>query len=195
MSGLPTKPEQSDLLQALYGRNGDSPVPVLAAATPADCFAAAFEAVRIAVKYMTPVLLLSDGYLGNGSEPWRIPATDELPEIPVVLRTDPKGFFPYLRDPETLSRPWAIPFARVLISQFSCKIFSAISTAWVWPQEAFWARRAEVKTWRSTTSTIPMMAVATRTSRRLKPPASGVRGAGGAGPGSGLSVYLVCAMV
>jgi 2-oxoglutarate ferredoxin oxidoreductase subunit alpha len=108
-TGLPTKPEQTDLLQALYGRNGESPVPVLAAATPADCFATAFESVRIAIKYMTPVLLLSDGYLGNGAEPWRIPAIDDLPEIPVEFRTDPKGFFPYLRDPETLSRPWAIP--------------------------------------------------------------------------------------
>jgi len=108
-TGLPTKTEQADLLQALYGRNSDSPVPVLAPATPADCFAMAFEAVRIAVKYMTPVLLLSDGYLGNGAEPWRIPNADELAEIPVVFRTEPKGFFPYLRDPETLSRPWAIP--------------------------------------------------------------------------------------
>jgi len=108
-TGLPTKTEQADLLQALYGRNSDSPVPVLAPTTPADCFAMAFEAVRIAVKYMTPVLLLSDGYLGNGAEPWRIPATDELAEIPVRFPTNPKGFYPYLRDPETLSRPWAIP--------------------------------------------------------------------------------------
>jgi 2-oxoglutarate ferredoxin oxidoreductase subunit alpha len=108
-TGMPTKTEQADLLQALYGRHGESPVPVLAAATPADCFAMAFEAVRIAVKYMTPVILLSDGYLANGAEPWRLPHAADLPEIPVHFRTDPTGFFPYLRDPETLARPWAIP--------------------------------------------------------------------------------------
>ncbi len=108
-TGLPTKTEQADLFQSLYGRHGESPVPVLAAATPADCFATAFEAVRIAVKYMTPVIVLSDGYLANGAEPWKLPSSAELPRIPVELRTDPVGFFPYLRDPETLSRPWAIP--------------------------------------------------------------------------------------
>jgi 2-oxoglutarate ferredoxin oxidoreductase subunit alpha len=108
-TGMPTKTEQADLLQALYGRHGESPVPVLAAATPADCFAMAFEAVRIAVKYMTPVILLSDGYLANGAEPWKLPRAADLPEIPVHFRTDPTGFFPYLRDPETLARPWAIP--------------------------------------------------------------------------------------
>ncbi len=108
-TGLPTKTEQADLLLALFGRNSDSPVPVLAPATPADCFRMAFEAVRIAVKYMTPVFLLSDGYLANGAEPWRIPSTEELPPITVEFRTDPKGYYPYLRDPETLSRPWVIP--------------------------------------------------------------------------------------
>jgi len=108
-TGLPTKTEQGDLLMALYGRNSDSPVPVIAAATPADCFDAAFESIRIAVKYMTPVIFLSDGYLANGSEPWRIPRVADLPELQVRFRTDPKGFFPYLRDETTLARPWAIP--------------------------------------------------------------------------------------
>lgn len=108
-TGLPTKTEQADLMLAMYGRNSDSPVPILAPATPADCFAMAFEAVRIAVRYMTPVFLLSDGYLANGAEPWRIPRADDLPPIEVVFRTDPIGYFPYLRDSATLSRPWAIP--------------------------------------------------------------------------------------
>jgi len=108
-TGLPTKTEQADLLMALYGRNSESPVVVLAPATPADCFNIAIEAVRIAVKYMTPVIVLSDGYLANGAEPWRLPDLADLPEIPVEFRTDPRGFFPYLRDPETLSRPWVIP--------------------------------------------------------------------------------------
>jgi 2-oxoglutarate/2-oxoacid ferredoxin oxidoreductase subunit alpha len=108
-TGLPTKTEQADLLMALYGRNSESPVPVLAPATPADCFAVAFEAVRIAVRYMTPVILLSDGDIANGAEPWKIPIASELPAIPVEFRTEPRGYFPYLRDPETLSRPWAIP--------------------------------------------------------------------------------------
>ncbi|GIW40503.1 MAG: oxidoreductase [Candidatus Binatia bacterium] len=108
-TGLPTKTEQSDLLMALYGRSGESPVPVLAPSTPADCFETAYEAVRIAVKYMTPVVYLSDGFLANSAEPWRIPDPSELPEIPVHFRTDPEGFFPYLRDPETLSRPWVRP--------------------------------------------------------------------------------------
>jgi 2-oxoglutarate ferredoxin oxidoreductase subunit alpha len=108
-TGLPTKTEQADLFQSLYGRHGESPVPVLAASTPADCFATAFEAARIAVKYMTPVIVLSDGYLANGAEPWRLPASGDLPSIPVTFRTEPVGFFPYLRDPETLARPWAIP--------------------------------------------------------------------------------------
>jgi 2-oxoglutarate ferredoxin oxidoreductase subunit alpha len=108
-TGMPTKTEQADLLQAMYGRHGEAPVPIVAAATPADCFAMAFEAVRIAVKYMTPVILLTDGYLANGAEPWLIPDPDKLPDIPVRFRTDPQGFFPYLRDETTLSRPWVIP--------------------------------------------------------------------------------------
>ncbi|HVO25528.1 MAG TPA: 2-oxoacid:acceptor oxidoreductase subunit alpha [Candidatus Margulisiibacteriota bacterium] len=108
-TGLPTKTEQADLLMALYGRNSDSPVPIIAPRTPSDCFAAAFEAVRVATKYMTPVILLSDGYLANGAEPWLIPKVDDLPEINVSFRTDPHGFYPYLRDPTTLSRPWVVP--------------------------------------------------------------------------------------
>src|SRR3972149_1214357 len=107
-TGLPTKTEQADLLQALYGRNGEAPVPVLAASSPIDCFYMALEASRIAVKYMTPVILLTDGYIANGSEPWKIPHANELPDIPVKFRTDPEGFFPYLRD-ENLSRPWVRP--------------------------------------------------------------------------------------
>jgi 2-oxoglutarate ferredoxin oxidoreductase subunit alpha len=108
-TGLPTKTEQADLLQAVYGRNGEAPVPVIAASTPSDCFDAAFEASRIALKYMTPVILLSDGYLGNGSEPWLIPDYSKLPDISPKFRTDPAGFQPYLRDETTLARPWAIP--------------------------------------------------------------------------------------
>jgi len=104
-TGLPTKPEQSDLLQSIYGRNGEAPIPVLAAATPSDCFNMAIEACRIAVKYMTPVMLLSDGYIGQGSEPWKVPNVDELPSFPVNYRTEKEGFAPYLRD-ENLSRPW-----------------------------------------------------------------------------------------
>ncbi len=108
-TGLPTKTEQADLLQALFGRNSEAPIPVLAAATPADCFWIAVEASRIALKYMVPVIILSDGYLANGAEPWRIPSVDEIPGIPVRFATDPEGFLPYKRDPETLARPWAIP--------------------------------------------------------------------------------------
>ena len=108
-TGLPTKTEQADLLAALYGRHGESPVPVIAATSPADCFWAALEAVRIAVKYMTPVYLLSDGYLANGAEPWLLPRLDDLPAFPAEFRTDPGGYFPYLRDAETLSRPWVVP--------------------------------------------------------------------------------------
>lgn len=107
-TGLPTKTEQADLLQSIHGRNGEAPVCVIAARTPRDCFYMALEASRIAIKYMTPVILLTDGYLANGSEPWRIPHVNELPDIPVKFRTDPEGFYPYLRD-ENLSRPWAIP--------------------------------------------------------------------------------------
>jgi len=108
-TGLPTKTEQSDLLMALYGRHGEAPVPVVAPATPADCFYMVFEAARLAIKYMTPVLFLSDGYLANGSEPWRIPASSELPDIPVKVWVEKEGFFPYLRDEKTLARPWALP--------------------------------------------------------------------------------------
>ena len=108
-TGLPTKTEQADLYQAIFGRNSDSPLPVIAAATPGDCFSMAYEAVRIAIKYMTPVILLTDGYLANGAEPWLIPRFEKLPPIPVRFRTEPEGFFPYLRDPETLARPWVKP--------------------------------------------------------------------------------------
>jgi 2-oxoglutarate ferredoxin oxidoreductase subunit alpha len=108
-TGLPTKTEQADLLQALFGRNSEAPIPVLAPATPGDCFWMALEASRIAIKYMVPVIILSDGYLANGAEPWRIPSLADLPEIPVHFETNPEGFHPYVRDPETLARPWAIP--------------------------------------------------------------------------------------
>ncbi|MFC9538062.1 2-oxoacid:acceptor oxidoreductase subunit alpha [Streptomyces sp. NPDC056975] len=116
-TGLPTKTEQADLLQAMYGRNGEAPVPVVAPKTPADCFDAAIEAARIAITYRTPVFLLSDGYLANGSEPWRIPEIDQLPDLRTQFasgpnHTDADGaevFWPYKRDAKTLARPWAIP--------------------------------------------------------------------------------------
>ncbi len=112
-TGLPTKTEQSDLLQAMFGRNGEAPVPVVAPQSPGDCFDAAIEAARIAVTYRTPVFLLSDGYIANGSEPWRVPSVDELPDLTTEFATEPNGddgeYLPYLRDPETLARPWAIP--------------------------------------------------------------------------------------
>jgi len=108
-TGLPTKTEQADLLQAIYGRNGEAPVPVIAAATPSDCFGAAFEASHIALKYMTPVMLLTDGYLANGSEPWLIPDFSKLPDISPSFVTKSEGFMPYARDEVTLARPWAIP--------------------------------------------------------------------------------------
>jgi 2-oxoglutarate ferredoxin oxidoreductase subunit alpha len=107
-TGLPTKTEQADLLQALYGRNGEAPVAVLAASSPTDCFYMAIEASRLAVKYMTPVILLTDGYIANGSEPWKIPHVDELQDIKVEFRKEKEGFSPYLRD-ENLVRPWAVP--------------------------------------------------------------------------------------
>jgi 2-oxoglutarate ferredoxin oxidoreductase subunit alpha len=113
-TGLPTKTEQADLLQALFGRNSEAPIPVLAAATPGDCFWIAVEASRVAMKYMVPVIVLSDGYLANGAEPWRIPNLDEIPGIPVKFATNPEGFQPYRRDPQTLARPWAIPGTRGL---------------------------------------------------------------------------------
>lgn len=108
-TGLPTKTEQSDLLQAMFGRNGESPIPVVAPATPGDGFHMAIEAFRIAIKYMTPVIYLSDGYIANGAEPWPIPDLTKLEPISVNYATEKEGFFPYLRDKETLSRPWAIP--------------------------------------------------------------------------------------
>lgn len=115
-TGMPTKTEQSDLLMALYGRHGEAPLPVLAASSPTDCFEVAFEAARTAVTYRTPVILLSDGYLGNGSEPWRLPDVDALPsfeprfaENGTVPRDDNGAFLPYVRDPDTLARPWARP--------------------------------------------------------------------------------------
>lgn len=104
-TGLPTKPEQSDLLQSIWGRNGEAPIPVIAASSPSDCFYMAIEACRIATKYMTPVMLLSDGYIGQGSEPWRVPEVDEIPGFHVNYRTEKEGFAPYLRD-ENLARPW-----------------------------------------------------------------------------------------
>ncbi|MFI0740145.1 2-oxoacid:acceptor oxidoreductase subunit alpha [Streptomyces sp. NPDC021100] len=116
-TGLPTKTEQADLLQAMYGRNGEAPVPVVAPKTPADCFDAALDAARIALTYRTPVFLLSDGYLANGSEPWRIPEPDELPDLRVQFAASPNHeladgtevFWPYKRDSKTLARPWAVP--------------------------------------------------------------------------------------
>jgi 2-oxoglutarate ferredoxin oxidoreductase subunit alpha len=114
-TGLPTKTEQSDLMQALYGRNGEAPVPVIATKTPSDCFFAAIEAARIAIEYMTPVLLLSDGYIANGAEPWKFPKASEIEEIKVSIAKgekneegDWKDYLPYKRD-EKLVRPWAIP--------------------------------------------------------------------------------------
>jgi 2-oxoglutarate ferredoxin oxidoreductase subunit alpha len=111
-TGLPTKTEQSDLLQAYYGRNGEAPMPVISASTPSDCFSAVYEAVRIAVEHMTPVIFLSDGYIANGAEPWKFPKTDDLPPIKVKFKTDlgdnEAKFQPYLRD-ENLVRPWAVP--------------------------------------------------------------------------------------
>ena len=116
-TGLPTKTEQADLLQAMFGRNGEAPVPIVAPHSPSDCYAAAIEAARLATKYRTPVFVLSDGYLANGSEPWLLPEVDALPDLRVTFATEPnhadaKGepeFWPYLRDPETLARAWAIP--------------------------------------------------------------------------------------
>ncbi|HEY4021039.1 MAG TPA: 2-oxoacid:acceptor oxidoreductase subunit alpha [Pseudonocardiaceae bacterium] len=114
-TGLPTKTEQADLLQAMFGRNGEAPVPIVAPCTPADCFAVVLEAVRIALTYRTPVMILSDGAIANGSEPWLIPDVTDLPDLSVSFATEPNAtdgsgeFWPYLRDPETLARPWAVP--------------------------------------------------------------------------------------
>jgi len=108
-TGLPTKTEQSDLLQAMHGRNGEAPLCVLAARSPAQSFDVAFEAVRIATRFMTPVVVLSDGYLANGAEPWKLPTIGELPQFPVHFPTSPEGFQPFAHDTTTLARPWAIP--------------------------------------------------------------------------------------
>ena len=116
-TGLPTKPEQADLMMAMYGRHSESPMPIVAPRSPVDCFDAAIEACRIALRYRTPVMLLSDGYLATSSEPWLLPDLDSLPDIGVDFHTGFNGtnedgegmFLPYLRDPETLARPWAIP--------------------------------------------------------------------------------------
>lgn len=108
-TGLPTKTEQADLLQAMFGRNSECPVGIVAPATPGDCFHMAVEAVRLATKYMAPVFFLSDGYLGNGSEPWEIPSLESLPKMKVSFRTETEGYYPYMRDDATLARPWAIP--------------------------------------------------------------------------------------
>jgi 2-oxoglutarate ferredoxin oxidoreductase subunit alpha len=108
-TGLPTKTEQADLLQALYGRNGESPLPVISAKTPGDCFYVAYEAMRIAVKYMVPVMVLTDGFLANGAEPWPVPDIDKLEPISVAYRTDPEGYLVYKRNSDTLAREWVIP--------------------------------------------------------------------------------------
>jgi 2-oxoglutarate ferredoxin oxidoreductase subunit alpha len=111
-TGLPTKTEQSDLLQAYYGRNGECPMPVIAASTPSDCFSAVYEAVRVSVQHMTPVIFLSDGYIANGAEPWKFPKSEDLPKIEVKFKTEldtyEEKFLPYWRD-EKLVRPWAVP--------------------------------------------------------------------------------------
>jgi 2-oxoglutarate/2-oxoacid ferredoxin oxidoreductase subunit alpha len=108
-TGLPTKTEQSDLFLSLYGRNGDAQLPVVANATPSDSFEVGIEAVRLATKYMTPVIVLADGFLANAAEPWLIPDVEAIPPFPIQYRTDPEGFMPFERDPETLARPWAVP--------------------------------------------------------------------------------------
>ena len=108
-TGLPTKTEQTDLLEVLYGRNGESPIPVIAPATPSECFDMVVEAFRIATRYMTPVFLLSDGYVANNSEPWKIPNPDSIAAIDAEPYTDPNDYQPYMRDPQTLARPWVVP--------------------------------------------------------------------------------------
>jgi 2-oxoglutarate ferredoxin oxidoreductase subunit alpha len=110
-TGMPTKTEQADLLQAVYGRHGDSALVVLAARSPADCFEAAIAATRLAIKYMTPVILLSDNYIANASEPWNLPDVDKMKRFPTKFREDPVDFHPFERDPDTLARPWAVPGA------------------------------------------------------------------------------------
>ena len=112
LQDLPTKTEQSDLMQAYYGRNGECPMPIISASTPSDCFSAVYEAVRISVQHMTPVIFLSDGFIANGAEPWKFPKSEDLPKIEVKFKTElgdhEEKFQPYLRD-EKLVRPWAVP--------------------------------------------------------------------------------------
>ena len=108
-TGLATKTEQADLLQALWGRHGESPIVVMAATSPSDCFNIMLEASKVAIKYMTPVIVLTEAYLGNGSEVWRVPSLEELPTIPVKFRTDPNNYLPYARNPDTLARDWVVP--------------------------------------------------------------------------------------
>ncbi|HET9229154.1 MAG TPA: 2-oxoacid:acceptor oxidoreductase subunit alpha [Thermoanaerobaculia bacterium] len=108
-TGLPTKTEQADLLQVMFGRNSESPMPIVAASSPKDCFEVAMEVMRLATKYMTPVMLLSDGYIANGSEPWKLPQVENMPDLRTEFRTNPEGFHAYERNAETLARPWAIP--------------------------------------------------------------------------------------
>ncbi|MCZ6507931.1 MAG: 2-oxoacid:acceptor oxidoreductase subunit alpha, partial [Acidobacteria bacterium] len=108
-TGLPTKTEQADLLQAMFGRNGECPIPIVSASSPADAFDAAMEACRIAIRYMVPVILLSDGYIANGSEPWRLPEIEDLPDLRLDFHTDGEDFMPYQRDEKTLARPWVVP--------------------------------------------------------------------------------------
>ncbi|MGB9701151.1 MAG: 2-oxoacid:acceptor oxidoreductase subunit alpha [Candidatus Kapaibacteriota bacterium] len=108
-TGMPTKPEQGDLLMAMFGRHGEAPMPIIAAQSAADCFYATYEAAKIALKYMTPIIVLTDGYLAQGTEPWRIPTLDELPKLEYKMADNPEDFAPYKRDPETLARQWSIP--------------------------------------------------------------------------------------
>ncbi len=169
-TGLPTKTEQADLLQAMYGRNGEAPVPVVAPRTPADCFDAALEAARIALTYRTPVFLLSDGYLANGSEPWRIPELEELPDLRVRFAQGPNHttedgtevFWPYKRDPHTLARPWAIPARRVWStgSAASRSRTAPATSPTTRPTTTSWSAPARP---RSTASTSPTSASTTRT--------------------------------
>lgn len=169
-TGLPTKTEQADLLQAMFGRNGEAPVPIVAPCTPADCFDAAIEAARIALTYRTPVMLLSDGYLANGSEPWRIPDIDELPDLTVQFAQGPNHtledgtevFWPYKRDPQTLARPWAIPgtpawntasaASRSRTARATSPTTPPTTTSWSAPARPR-STASTYRSWRSTTRT------------------------------------------
>jgi 2-oxoglutarate ferredoxin oxidoreductase subunit alpha len=186
-TGLPTKTEQADLLQAMYGRNGEAPVPVVAPRTPADCFDAALEAARIALTYRTPVFLLSDGYLANGSEPWRIPELDELPDLAVQFAQGPNHtlddgtevFWPYKRDAGTLARPWAVPSSRSTGSAASRSRTARATSPTTRPTTTSWSAPARPRstasrspTWRSTTRTArapSSWAGARRTGRSRRP--------------------------